>query len=127
MFQLSNSVRLIGVLTAHIHLQTLHNGRKTAALALETLEHSTTEQATTGDATTGPRRHWYRLIAHDAIAENMQQHLGKGSHIAIHGMLSQRCFRDEHGLLKVVTEIVVRDYMRIRTTEPRKSNLIFSS
>lgn len=112
MQELQNSVRLIGHLGNDVELKTFQSGRKKASLSIAT---NANYKNAKGERIT--QTHWHRLVAWGKTAEMMQKYLAKGSQVAVHGALAHRSFTNKEGMKKDITEIVVRDFMRMRTAK----------
>jgi single-strand DNA-binding protein len=54
---------------------------------------------------------WHNLVVWDKTAENLAKFTDKGSEIAVEGKLTNRSYTDKNGDKKMVTEIVVNEFL----------------
>ncbi len=54
---------------------------------------------------------WHNLVVWDKTPENLAKFTDKGSEIAVEGKLTNRSYTDKNGDKKLVTEIVVNEFL----------------
>jgi len=108
MNSLKNSVQLIGHLGKEIELLELEKGKKLAKLTMATNEYYTDDKGEKQQITD-----WHNLVAWGNLAELMERSLVKGNEVLVKGKLSQRAYEDKNGDKKYVTEVVVREFLRL--------------
>lgn len=104
MFNISNSVRLIGRLGQDPEIKTFDNNRKMARLSLATNERYKNASGEKVEKTT-----WHNLVAWGAQAEFAEKYLHKGKEISIEGKLTNRSYEGKEGVKKYITEVVVNE------------------
>lgn len=109
---LKNNVQLIGHLGREIEIKDLENGNKVAKVSLATNDYYTN---TKGDKV--EETQWHNLVAWGKTADWMQQLLAKGSEVLIQGKLVHRNYETKNGDKKYITEVVVRDFMKLGKKE----------
>ena len=105
---LKNNVQLIGHLGKEIELKDLENGNKVAKVSMATNDYYTNQKGDKVEET-----QWHNLVAWGKTADWMQQLLTKGSEVLVQGRLVHRNYETKNGETKYVTEIVVRDFMKL--------------
>jgi single-strand DNA-binding protein len=109
---LKNNVQLIGRLGKEVELKDLENGNKVANVSLATNDYYTNAKGDKVEET-----QWHNLVAWGKTADWMQQLLTKGSEVLIQGKLVHRDYETKNGEKKYVTEVVVRDFMKLGRKE----------
>ncbi len=102
MYNLKNSVQLIGRLGAKPEIKTFDNGKKLANINLATNEAYKNQKGEKVEET-----QWHRLTAWGKIAEIAEKYTDKGMEIAISGKLVYNSYEDKQGEKKYKTEIHV--------------------
>ncbi|SFI19630.1 single-stranded DNA-binding protein [Albimonas pacifica] len=102
-----NKVILIGNLGRDPEVRTFANGGKVCNLRIATSE-------TWRDKNTGERRErteWHSVaIFNEALANNAERFLKKGSKVYIEGQLETRKWQDQSGQDRYTTEVVIRPF-----------------
>ena len=104
---LSNQVNLIGHVGMDPELSTFENGQK-AVFRMATNESYKNAQ---GEWVTDTQ--WHNVVAWGKASEIIQKHLKKGSQVAVSGKLVHRDYEDKEGNKKYVTEIILKDFMKL--------------
>lgn len=103
---LKNKVQLIGHLGSKLDLKSLESGKSVANVRLATSEIYKNQKDERIEETI-----WHNLVIWDKTAENLAKFTDKGSEIAIEGKLTNRTYTDKNGDKKVITEIVVNEFL----------------
>ena len=103
---LKNKVQLIGHLGSKIDLKNLDSGKSVGNVSLATSEVHKNQKGERVEETT-----WHNLVIWDKAAETLAKFTDKGSEIAVEGRLTNRSYTDKNGDKKLVTEIVVNDFL----------------
>lgn len=103
---LKNKVQLIGHLGSKLDLKNLESGKSVGNVSLATSEVYKNQKGERVEETI-----WHNLVAWDKTAENLAKFTDKGSEIAIEGKLTNRSYTDKNGDKKLVTEIVVNEFL----------------
>ncbi len=104
MFNISNSVRLIGRLGQDPEIKTLENGRKMARFSL-----ATNERYKKANGEVAENTDWHNLVAWGPKAEFAEKHLHKGREISVEGKLTSRSYVGKDGVKKYITEVVLNE------------------
>lgn len=105
---LKNNVQLIGHLGMEVEIKDLDSGNKVANVRMATNDYYTNAKGEKVEDT-----QWHNLVAWGKIADWMNQLLTKGSEVLIQGKLVHRNYETEKGETRSVSEIIVRDFMKI--------------
>ena len=105
---LKNNIQLIGFLGKEVELKDLENGNKVAKVTIATNDFYTNQNGDKVEET-----QWHNLVAWGKTADWMQQMLSKGSEVLVQGKLVHRNFETKNGETRYVTEILVRDFMKL--------------
>jgi single-strand DNA-binding protein len=109
MYTLNNHVQLIGNLGRDVDFKPLDNGNARAKVSLATKEKYRNRE---GDPQ--EQVNWHHLVGWGKIAERMQDQLGKGKYVLVHGKLkTETRGRGKHR--RVFTEIVVQKFRVLRS------------
>lgn len=108
MQKLQNMVRLSGYLGKDIELKKLPNGTTVAKTSL-----ATNESYKAKNGNWNERTYWHNLVAYDALAENMQKVLSKGTRVTIIGQINYRQYTDKSGVDRNFTEIKVNEFLKL--------------
>lgn len=103
---LKNKVQLIGHLGSKLELKNLESGKSVGNVSLATSEVYKNQKGERVEETI-----WHNLVVWDKTAENLAKYTDKGSEIAIEGKLTNRSYTDKNGDKKLVTEIVVNEFL----------------
>ncbi len=103
---LKNKVQLIGHLGSKLDLKNLESGKSVGNVSLATSEVYKNQKGERVEETI-----WHNLVVWDKTAENLAKFTDKGSEIAIEGKLTNRSYTDKNGDKKLVTEIVVNEFL----------------
>ncbi|QTM69044.1 single-stranded DNA-binding protein [Buchnera aphidicola (Hormaphis cornu)] len=98
-----NKVILIGYLGQDPEVRYMPNGSAVANINLATSE--TWKDKKTGE--TKEKTEWHRIVIFGKLAEIAREYLKKGSQVYIEGSLQTRKWKDQNGLERYITEIVV--------------------
>ncbi|MDH3243082.1 MAG: single-stranded DNA-binding protein [Saprospiraceae bacterium] len=112
MKNLVNRVQLIGNLGKDVQTSDLSNGVKKASVSI-----ATTDVYNSKSGEQVKETQWHNLIAWGKTAERMSNMLGKGARIAVQGKLSNRSYEDKEGVTKYITEIIVSEFMLLKTNK----------
>ena len=96
-----NKVQLIGYLGKDPDIRTFEKGSKKARMRLATNTFYRKDEASEPIKKTI----WHTVICWNGIADLVEQHLCKGSHILVEGMIEYHVYSDKDGNVKHVTEI----------------------
>jgi len=110
MNHLRNRVNLIGNLGADPEVKELESGRKKARISL-----ATTETFKNQDGEQVKNTQWHQLVAWGPTAIFAEKYLKKGNEVAVEGKLNHYSYDDTEGTKKYFTEIVVDEFMMLRT------------
>ncbi len=103
---LKNKVQLIGHLGSKLDLKNLESGKSVGNVSLATSEVYKNQKGERVEETI-----WHNLVVWDKTAENLAKFTDKGSEIAVEGKLTNRSYTDKNGDKKLVTEIVVNEFL----------------
>lgn len=106
MYALKNKVQLIGNLGSAPEVRTLDGGRKVARFSVATHESYRDAKGVKIEET-----QWHQVVAWGKVAEIAEQHLQKGTEVALEGKLVHRNYTDKEGVKKFVTEVVVAELL----------------
>lgn len=101
-----NRVMLIGNLGREPEIRTMQNGTKVANLTLATSE-------SWKDKASGEKKEkteWHRVVIFGPLADIASQYLQKGSKVYVAGSLQTRKWKDQGGVEKYTTEIVLQGF-----------------
>ena len=104
---LSNQVQLIGHLGADPELFDF-DSKKKASFRLATNESYKNDK---GEWVTDTQ--WHNVVAWGKTGDLIGKLFKKGSHVAISGKLINRDYEDKSGTKKYITEILIRDFMKL--------------
>lgn len=105
---LRNRVLLIGNLGKDPDFKSFDSGKKKASFPLATTDSYKNAKGEKVDET-----HWHNVVMWNKTAEIANDHLKKGSHIAVEGKLTHRSFEDGEGKTRYITEVVVNDLLML--------------
>lgn len=105
---LKNNVQLIGYLGKEVDLRDLDNGNKVAHVTLATNDYYTNAKGDRVEETI-----WHNLVAWGKVADWMGQLLTKGTEVLVQGKLVNRSYEADDGEKKYISEVVVRDFLKI--------------
>ena len=108
MYNLKNSVRLIGNLGGDPEVKSFDKNKKMAKVSLATSETYTNSEGVKVTDTC-----WHHLVAWGKTASFVEKYLAKGSEIAVEGKITSRNYTDKDGNKKYFTEIVVNDILML--------------
>ena len=100
MYTLRNSVQLIGNIGNEPEVMTFDSGTKKASFSLATNEVYFNNKGEKVEDT-----QWHNIVAWGKKAEIIENHLKKGSEIAVQGKLVTRSYETKEGEIKYITEI----------------------
>ena len=103
---LKNKVQLIGYLGSKLDLKNLESGKSVGNVSLATSEVYKNQKGERVEETI-----WRNLVVWDKTAENLAKFTDKGSEIVVEGKLTNRSYTDKNGDKKLVTEIVVNEFL----------------
>ena len=99
-----NSVHLLGHVGQDPEINVLEDGKKLAKFSLATNEHFINSKGVKIENT-----YWHRVVFWNKAADIIEQHVSKGSKIAIEGKLTTHSWEDSFGVKHYRTEIVGRE------------------
>ncbi|MEM6816579.1 MAG: single-stranded DNA-binding protein [Bacteroidota bacterium] len=105
MTNLKNSVQLIGRLGNEPEIRTFDSGKKMASFSLATNE---IRYNTEGEKVTDTQ--WHNIVVWGKKVDIVENHLKKGSEIALEGRLINRTY-EKDGIKKYVTEINLNELL----------------
>ena len=105
-------MNLIGNLGADPEVKELETGRKFARISL-----ATTETFKNQEGEQVKNTQWHNLVAWGPSATFAEKYLKKGNEIAVDGKLTHRSYDDKEGTKKYITEVVVNEFMMLRSRE----------
>lgn len=103
--QVRNNVTLIGNLGQAPQTIALTNGSTLTQFSL-----ATNDTYRDKDGKRATRTEWHRVKAFGKLAEVFQQHLRRGSRIALSGHIRYRKWVDDHGQNRVSTDIIADSF-----------------
>ena len=106
MNNIKNKVQLIGHVGQDPEIGVLEEGKKFARFSMATNEQYT---AATGEKV--EKTYWHNIIFWNRAAQVVEDHVKKGSKLAIEGKLTTRSWEDESGAKQYKTEIVGRELL----------------
>lgn len=101
-----NKVILVGNLWSDPEIRYLPNGGAVANITIATSE--TWRDKATGD--NREKTEWHRVVLFGKLAEVAGEFLRKGSQVYIEGQLQTRKWKDQQGLDRYSTEVVVQGF-----------------
>ena len=110
MNNLKNRVNLIGNLGFDPEVKELESGKKFARISL-----ATSESYKNNNGEQVKNTEWHNLVAWGPKASFAEKYLKKGNEVAIEGKLSHRSYDDDKGNKRYVTEVVVNDFLMLRS------------
>ncbi len=107
-----NRVSLIGNLGADPEVRMTQSGQKMVTMSLATAEQW--KDSRTGERC--ERTEWHRIVIfNEGLATVAEQYLKKGAKVLIEGKLSIRKWKDQQGIERYSTEIVLSPYQGLLT------------
>ncbi len=103
---LRNKVQLIGHLGMNPEVKTIDNGKKFAKVSI-----ATNESYKNAKGELVKETQWHNLVAFGKVAEIIENHLEKGSEVAVEGKLVNRNYTDKDGVKRYFTEIHVNELL----------------
>ena len=97
---IKNSVRLIGYVGQDPEVNSLEDGKKFARFSL-----ATNEQYTTAAGEKVEKTYWHHVVFWNRVAQVVEEHVRKGTKVAIEGKLTSRSWEDEAGVRHYRSEI----------------------
>ncbi len=110
-----NRVQLIGNLTRDPELRYTPNGTAVCTFGLATSRYWMTSEGEKKEET-----QFHRIVAWNKLAELCGQILKKGQRVYVEGRLTYRTITDKQGNQKIVTEIVLDDFIAFNSTKPKE-------
>jgi single-strand DNA-binding protein len=114
---ITNNIQLIGNLGKDVEVITFDSGNKKATVSLATTEYYKNEK---GELVKNTQ--WHNLTLWGRNAELFSKANGKGSKVAVQGMINYRTFQDKAGIVQKVTEILVSEFLKIAEPTPSVSS-----
>jgi single-strand DNA-binding protein len=105
---LRNKVQLIGRLGRDPESFIFEDGKMKVNFPIATNE---TFKGADGEKT--ERTQWHYVVVWGALAEIVNQHLKKGSELALEGRLLYRSYEDKEGATRYLTEIVMKEMLML--------------
>lgn len=112
MYNLRNSVQLIGNLGKEVDYRNFDSGSTKASFPLATNDYYKNNKGEKIQDT-----QWHNIVAWGKVAELMKSTLDKGSQVVIKGKLVSRSWEDENGTKRYVTEIVANEFLTMEKKE----------
>ncbi|CAL4324556.1 single-stranded DNA-binding protein [Buchnera aphidicola] len=113
-----NKVILIGYLGKDPEVRYMQNGSAVANISIATSE--SWKDKKTGDIKENTE--WHRVVLFGKLAEISGEYLSKGAKIYIEGSLKTRKWKDQNGIDRYVTEIIVKANGTMQMLGSRISN-----
>lgn len=104
---LSNQVNLIGHLGADPEVLSFDQKQ------LVKFKLATNESYKNGEGDWITDTQWHTVVGWGKVSEIIQKQLKKGTNVAVSGKLVHRDFEDKEGNRRYVTEIVLKDFMKL--------------
>ena len=101
-----NKVILVGRLGNDPDIRYTPNGKAVTALSVATSESWIDKKTNQRQE----RTEWHRVVLFDKLSEIANQYLRKGSQVYLEGKLQTRKWKDQHGLNRYSTEVVVHGF-----------------
>ena len=101
-----NKVQLLGHVGQDPEILHLEDGKKCAKFSMATNDVYTNDQGEKVEKT-----YWHHIIFWNRAAQVVEDHVKKGSKLAIEGKLTTRSWEDESGAKQYKTEIVGRELL----------------
>ncbi|WP_370627579.1 single-stranded DNA-binding protein [Sodalis sp. CWE] len=114
-----NKVILVGNLGRDPEVRHIPNGNAVANISVATSESWRDKQ--TGE--TKEKTEWHRVVIFGKLAEVAKEYLHKGSQIYIEGSLQTRKWKDQNGLERYITEVIVNTGGTMQMLGNRQNNL----
>ncbi len=111
-----NRVELIGNLTRDPELRYTPNGTAVCTFGL-----ATSRTWTTSDGEKKEETQFHRIVAWNKLAELAGQILKKGQRVYVEGRLTYRSITDKQGNPKLITEIVLDDFIALSNSRARRA------
>ena len=112
MNQLRNCVQLLGRVGQDPELRTFDTGGTLVTFSLATNEFYKNK-----DGEKVQETQWHNIKAWGKIAENIQLAVVKGNEVLVQGKLMYRSYEDKNGDKKYISEIQVKEFMRLEKPE----------
>ena len=106
MNSLRNKVQLIGNVGDTPKVETLESGTTVARLSIATNEYYTKKNSDEKVTTT----YWHNLVGWGKTAELIGEYVSKGDELIIDGKITNRKWKDDNGVEKRITEIVINGF-----------------
>ena len=106
MNNIRNSVQLIGHVGQDPEVSVLEDGKKLAKFSMATNEVYTNSQGEKVEKT-----YWHRLVLWNKLAEVAENHITKGTKVAVEGKLTTHSWEDDFGVKHYRTEVVGRELL----------------
>ena len=110
-----NRVQLIGNLTRDPELRYTPNGTAVCTFGLATSRSWMTSEGERKEET-----QFHRIVAWNKLAELTGQILKKGQRVYVEGRLTYRTITDKQGNQKIITEIVLDDFIAFNSAKPKE-------
>lgn len=105
-----NKVMLIGGLGADPEVRYTQNGKAVASFSL-----ATTERRKGNDGQVQDHTEWHLCVAWGRLAEICGEYLAKGSKVYVEGKIQTRKWKDQSGVDRYTTEIVIFEMKMLST------------
>ncbi|MCX7743379.1 MAG: single-stranded DNA-binding protein [Flavobacteriales bacterium] len=109
MYNLKNSVRLIGHVGLNPEVKVLSGNRKLAKFSLATSDNYKNSK---GEWET--QTQWHNIVAWGKVASKAEKQISKGAEVIIEGKLMHRQYEDSQGVKRYITEIQVSDLLVVK-------------
>lgn len=118
-----NKVILVGYLGQDPEVRYMKNGSAVTNITLATSE--TWKDKNSGEIK--GKTEWHRIVFFNKLAEISGEYLRKGSQIYVEGSLQTRKWKDQNGIERYITEIIVGISGTMQMLGNRNSNSVVSS
>lgn len=112
MYNLNNSVTLVGNLGRDIEMKTLESGSKVASTSIAT-NHTYTNAK--GEKVQDVE--WHNVVAWNKTAELMERLLKKGSKVILQGSLKNETYKSKDGEIRYATKVRIFEFQKLSPKE----------
>lgn len=113
---LSNRVNLIGHLGADPEVINFDSRQKVSFTM------ATNESYKNGDGEWITDTQWHQVVGWGKVCDVIKKQFRKGTHVAVSGKLIHRDYEDKEGNRRYVTEVVMKDFMKLSKEDAGSSD-----
>lgn len=111
---IKNKVQLIGHLGAAPEIKVFDTDKKVANLSIAVNDRYKNAKGDWVDET-----QWFNLVAWSKLAQYAEQHLLKGSEIAIEGRIVNKSYTDKNDIKRATTEIIISEILLLNKAKDK--------